>query len=244
MGILEVTGLRKSFGGLLALNELSFSVREGEILGMIGPNGAGKTTTFNIVTGYDAVDRGSITFAGVDITGWRPDQVAKHGLVRTFQVVEPFRSLTTMDNIVVGALCHSSNLSAARRTAETVIARVGLERHAHDPASDLTIPDLRRLELARAVATQPKTILLDEAMAGLTPAEQQESVALVKDLNKKEGITFIVVEHVMRVITSLVNRLIVLHHGLKIAEGSADQVLRTPTVIEAYLGQETASAGG
>ena len=237
--MLEVDGLSKSFRGLHAVQNASFAVPQGGIVGLIGPNGAGKTTCFNAIAGVFAPDAGSIAFAGKPIHGLRPDQVCAAGIGRTFQIVKPFAGLTVLDNIVVGALLRSKDVSAAKSYAAEIMERLGLGAKAGLPASSLTLPDRKRLEVARALATRPKLLLLDEAMAGLRPTECDQIVAVFRELNRSEGLTILLIEHVMRAVMALAQKIVVLHHGEVIAQGAPQDVVRDPAVLECYLGEET-----
>jgi len=237
--MLEVDGLSKSFRGLHAVQNASFAVPQGGIVGLIGPNGAGKTTCFNVIAGVFAPDAGSIAFAGKPIHGLRPDQVCAAGIGRTFQIVKPFAGLTVLDNIVVGALLRSKDVSAAKSYAAEIMERLGLGAKAGLPASSLTLPDRKRLEVARALATRPKLLLLDEAMAGLRPTECDQIVAVFRELNRSEGLTILLIEHVMRAVMALAQKIVVLHHGEVIAQGAPQDVVRDPAVLECYLGEET-----
>ena len=235
--LLELDGVSKHFAGVRAVDELSFAVREADIVGLIGPNGAGKTTTLNLLTGFAAPDRGRITFGGEAIAGRRPHEVARRGMCRTFQVAHPFRDMTVLENAMVGALSRTNDVRAASDTARGVLARAGLEMRASMRAGDLTTIDQRRLEVARALATEPRLLLLDETMAGLNPAEVAVALALLRRL-REEGLTLVVIEHNVRAITELCDRVIVLDHGQKIAEGPPDLVTRDAAVIAAYLGPD------
>lgn len=237
MSQLEVQGLTKSFGGLMANQYIDLTVGQGRIVGLIGPNGAGKTTLFNCIAGVYTPEKGRILFDGKDITSWRPEQVCKAGLARTFQIVKSFGRMTVLDNVMVGSFLHYGRTDDARKAAMQVLEKVGLAHRANLLAANLTIADKKRLELARALATQPKLLMLDEAMAGLTPKETQEAVELIRALNA-EGITVFLVEHVMEVVMPISERIIVLSYGKKIAEGPPEEVARNQEVIKAYLGDK------
>jgi branched-chain amino acid transport system ATP-binding protein len=216
---------------------LSFYVRAGEILGVIGPNGSGKTTTFNLITGFYRPDRGLVRFAGKEITGLRPYDVCSRGICRTFQIAKPFRDLTVFRNVLMGTLLRHPNPAAASARAEDVLRMVGLEARAHVQAGSLTTIDQRRLEVARALGTKPRLLLLDETMAGLTPTEVGEAIRLIAGL-RDQGLTVVVVEHVMRAVMFLSDRIVVLDQGMKIAEGKPKEISSDPRVIQAYLGAE------
>lgn len=235
--ILEVEGLAKRFGGVHAVADLSFQVREGEILGMIGPNGSGKTTTFNLITGFYRPDRGRVRFAGQEITGLPPYEVCARGICRTFQIAKPFRELTVLRNVMMGTLLRHPDPPVARARAEEVLRAVGLAQRAQMEAGSLTTIDQRRLEVARALGTEPRALLLDETMAGLTPTETGEAMRLIQGLRDR-GLTVVVVEHVMRAVMSLSDRVLVLDQGAKIAEGTPAEISSDRRVIQAYLGAE------
>jgi branched-chain amino acid transport system ATP-binding protein len=237
--MLGVNSISKSFRGLRAVQGVSFEVPQGAIVGLIGPNGAGKTTCFNMIAGVFAPDAGGIAFRGKAIHGLRPDQVCAAGIGRTFQIVKPFAGMTVLDNIVVGALLQSKTVSAAKSYAAQIMERLGLGAKADLPASSLTLPDRKRLEVARALATRPKLLLLDEVMAGLRPTECDQIVAVFRELNRSEGLTILLIEHVMRAVMALAQRIVVLHHGEVIARGTPDEVVRDAAVLECYLGEET-----
>ena len=239
MSLLEVRSVSKHFRGLRAVNNASFRIPEGEINALIGPNGAGKTTIFNMIAGVYAPDAGEILFAGRPIHGLRPDQVCAAGIGRTFQIVKPFAGLSVLDNVMVGALLRSRNAADARRLARGIVDRLGLGPKRELPASSLTLPDRKRLEVARALATRPKLLLLDEVMAGLRPTECDQMVALFRELNRADGTTILLIEHVMRAVMALARHIGVLHHGEVIARGTPEQVVRDPAVLECYLGEET-----
>ena len=235
--VLTVEGLSKHFGGVQAVRDLSFQVRAGEILGVIGPNGSGKTTTFHLITGFHRPDHGTVTFLGQDITGLPAHEVCARGLCRTFQVARPFPDITVHRNVLMGALLRHPSPAEAALRASQVILQVGLEAHAETPAGSLTTIDQRRLEVARALATEPKLVLLDETMAGLNPTEVGEAIKLIATLRDR-GLTVVVVEHVMRAVMSLSDRIVVLDQGAKIAEGKPKEIAENPRVIQAYLGKE------
>ncbi len=236
--LLVVDGLSKSFRGLRAVSDVSFGVREGEIAALIGPNGAGKTTVFNLAAGVFKPDEGQVTLAGQRIDGLRPDQICRAGVGRTFQNVRPFIGITVEDNVVVGALRVHRSVSAARERAGETLNRLGLWSRRHELAATLTLPDRKRLEVARALATEPRVLLLDEVMAGLRPTETDQMVAVFRELNDKHGLTILLIEHVMRAVMALARHIVVLHHGEVIKEGSPDEVVRDPAVLECYLGEE------
>jgi branched-chain amino acid transport system ATP-binding protein len=232
---LVVRGLSKRFGGLRAVQDVSFSVDENETVALIGPNGAGKTTSFNLITGLYRPDTGSVFAFGREIVGLRPYDVCARGLARTFQVAKPFGGMTVLDNVMTGAFLRDKNREVAREKAREAIEFVGLSARQLTPARGLTTIDQRRLEMARALATQPRILLLDEVMAGLNPSEIDQAVALVGKLSKR-GLTILIVEHVMRAIMALARRIVVLDHGQKIAEGTPKDIVENEEVIRAYLG--------
>ncbi len=235
--LLEVHGISKRFGGLLAVDGVSFEVGEGEIVGLIGPNGAGKTTLFNLINGVIKPDQGRIVFANHDITGWPPEKVARHGLARTHQIVKPLHELTVLDNVVVGACFGSEHLplKQAREVALEVLDRVGLGARKDALARELTIAGKKRLEVARSLASRPKAILLDEVLAGLNPTEVRHMIGIVRGI-REGGISVFMIEHLMQAIMNLSDRIIVLNFGEKIAEGTPTEISRDPQVLEAYLG--------
>jgi branched-chain amino acid transport system ATP-binding protein len=239
MALLEVRDVSKSFRGLRAVAGVSFDVGEGAIVGLIGPNGAGKTTTFNMVAGVFAPDSGEIRFTGRRIDGLRPDQVCGAGIGRTFQIVRPFAGLSVLDNVIVGALERSAGVAEARRSATAILEQLGLGARRDLPASALTLPDRKRLEVARALATRPRLLLLDEVMAGLRPTECDQMIAVFREINRRDGLTILLIEHVMRAVMALAQEIVVLHHGEVIARGAPGEVVRDPAVLECYLGEET-----
>jgi branched-chain amino acid transport system ATP-binding protein len=235
--LLEIDHVSKSFSGLRAVQNVSFAVPEGGIVGLIGPNGAGKTTCFNVIAGVFRPDAGEVRLEGKRIDGWRPDQICQAGLARTFQLVKPFADLTVMENVIVGALNNCRTVSQAREKSADVIEKLGLGAKRDQVAKALTLPERKRLEVARALATGPRILLLDEVMAGLRPTEMDTMVGLFRELNKT-GLTVLLIEHVMRAVMALSGRVIVLHHGEVISSGTPDEVTRDPAVLESYLGEE------
>jgi branched-chain amino acid transport system ATP-binding protein len=242
---LVITNLNKRFGGLHAVQDVSFTVKENETLALIGPNGAGKTTAFNLITGFYRPDTGSVSAFGREIVGLRPHDVCALGLARTFQVAKPFGGMTVLANVMTGAFLRDRRPDAAREKAREAIDFVGLWARENAAARDLTTIDQRRLEMARALATQPRLLLLDEVMAGLNPAEIDQAVALIGKLSSR-GLTIVIVEHLMRAIMAVAKHIVVLDHGQKIAEGNPKEVVENPQVIRAYLGSGYvhAPAGG
>ena len=236
--LLSLSGVSKRFRGLVAVDTVSLEVAAGEIFAVIGPNGAGKTTLFNMIAGVFAPNEGTIAFAGKRIDGRRPDEVARAGVARTFQIVRPFPALSVEDNVVVGALLRAPDLGAAITLAREVMRQLDLYDKRAQIASALTLPDRKRLEVSRALATRPKLLLLDEVMAGLRPTETDRLVAILRELNRAAGLTILLIEHVMRAVMALASRVLVLHHGAAIAQGTPDVVVRDPAVIESYLGVE------
>jgi branched-chain amino acid transport system ATP-binding protein len=240
---LVIAGLNKRFGGLRAVQDVSFTVKENETLALIGPNGAGKTTSFHLITGFHKADSGSVLAFGKEIVGLKPHDVCALGLARTFQVAKPFGAMTVLANVMTGAFLRDRHVSAARDKALEAIDFVGLSARENTAAKDLTTIDQRRLEMARALATEPKILLLDEVMAGLNPAEIDQAVALVGKLSAR-GLTIVIVEHVMRAIMAVARHIVVLDHGQKIAEGSPKEIVENPEVIRAYLGSYVHTPGG
>ena len=239
--LLTVDAVSKRFRGLVAVDRLNFEVPAGGIYAVIGPNGAGKTTLFNMIAGVFAPDSGAISFAGERIDGLPPDRICRRGIGRTFQIVRPFPALSVEDNVIVGALLHRRHVVDARAHAHEVLRRLDLYDKRAQQASSLTLPDRKRLEVARALATDPKLLLLDEVMAGLRPTETDRIVAILKELNRETGLTILLIEHVMRAVMALASRILVLHHGAAIAQGTPEAVVRDPAVIHSYLGAEDVS---
>ncbi|QCK86419.1 ABC transporter ATP-binding protein [Phreatobacter aquaticus] len=235
--LLEVRGVTKHFRGLTAVDDVSFDVAEGQIFAVIGPNGAGKTTLFNLIAGVFAPDGGTIAFAGERSDGVAPHLLCRRGLARTFQIVRPFPELTVLENATIGAMMRAPDVDTARARAIEVLRQLDLLDRRDAKAKSLTLPDRKRLECARALATEPRLLLLDEVMAGLRPTEVDRIVAILKDINRS-GVTILLIEHVMRATMALADRIHVLHHGATIAEGTPDEVTRHPKVLESYLGAE------
>ncbi|MEM3427190.1 MAG: ABC transporter ATP-binding protein [Nitrososphaerales archaeon] len=232
--LLTVKNVTKRFGGLVALNDVSFEIKEKEIVGIIGPNGAGKTTLFNVITGFYHPDAGRIIFNGVDITKFRPDQICSLGLTRTFQLVKPFKDLTVFENILIGALLKRSKAAAVEK-AEKVLKDLDLEKVRNIPVKNIPIAERKIVEAARALATEPKMLLLDEVAAGLNPTETVKILETLKKV-REQGVTLCLVEHVMRFIMGISERILVLDRGVKIAEGPPSEIAANESVIQAYLG--------
>lgn len=234
---LEVKGVSKSFRGLKALNNVALRVEPGEIVGLIGPNGAGKTTLFNAISGIIRPDSGSILFGERDLVGLKPFQICKLGLGRTFQIVKPFGHLSVLENVAVGAFNRTGDAARAEAESWEILDFVGLSAKALSPAFSLTTPDRKRLEMARALATKPKVLMLDEVMAGLNPTEKDAVIELVSKI-RGQGTAVLIIEHAMRVIMGLCDRIYVIHYGCRIAEGDPQAISCNPEVVEAYLGKE------
>jgi branched-chain amino acid transport system ATP-binding protein len=241
MSLLAVDGVSKSFGGVRAIHRVSFDLAEGEMQGLIGPNGAGKTTLFHVVSGFLRPDEGSMTYAGESLAGLRPHDICQRGMVRTFQIARPFLRLTVLENVVVGALQRVAHRREAMAIAEEVLDLTGLAGKAGSMGHSLTLPDRKRLELARALATGPRVLLLDEVMAGLTPTETGRLIDLIRTIHGR-GVTILLIEHVMKAVMALSQRVLVLNYGEVIARGRPEEVVRDRKVIEAYLGEDTADA--
>jgi branched-chain amino acid transport system ATP-binding protein len=239
--VLRVENLSKSFMGIRAVNNVSFRMKEGEIVGLIGPNGAGKTTLFGLISGSITPDAGQVFLNEEKITGLKADEVCLKGIGRTFQIVRPFRELTTLENVTIGALAKEHQVEKAKRNALDILNLLGLSTKAHAKADNLTLPELKRLEMARALATKPQLLCLDEVMAGLRPSEVDKMVDVLLNLNKQLNMSILLIEHVMRAVMRLSNHIIVINHGEKIAEGRPELVTRDPRVLECYLGEAVAS---
>ncbi|MEM4274094.1 MAG: ABC transporter ATP-binding protein [Candidatus Caldarchaeum sp.] len=236
--MLEGRGVTKRFGGLLALSDIEFELQEEEVVALIGPNGSGKTTLFNIISGLMRPDKGRIMFDGIDITHKPPQYICKIGISRTFQIVRPFRNLTVRENVALAAIHggQGANLKEAMKRSEEILEVVGIGDKADQPAGAMTLVDIKRMEIARALATNPRVLLLDEPMAGLIPSEIMYANQLINRLRKEMGISIFLVEHVMRVVAAVSDRVIVLNYGEKLAEGSPSEVMRDHRVVQAYLG--------
>jgi branched-chain amino acid transport system ATP-binding protein len=243
MTLLQLSGLSRQFGGLNALTDINLSVEPGEVIGLIGPNGAGKTTLINVITGVHQASSGSVVFAGKDITRYKPYQAARSGVARTFQIVQPFPEMNVLDNVAAGAIAAggATSVKDARAQAMQQLEFAGLTALANNPASSLTLAMRKRLELAKSLAMNPRLLLLDEVNAGLNATEIDQALKLVREISAR-GVTILLVEHLMKVVLSLCTRIVVLHHGKLIAQGTPDQVIRDPVVVQAYLGRRYADA--
>ncbi len=237
MAFFKVQGIVKFFGGLAAVNGVSFEVKEGEICGLIGPNGSGKTTIFNLINGYFALAKGEIQFQGEKISGLKTHQICQRGVGRTFQVVKPLKRMTVLDNVIASAFLRHHPRSDAVKLAEETIEFCGLTHYKDKIAKSLPIASRKRLEITRALATQPKLILLDETAAGLNPHELEEAIALIKKI-RDSGITIIIVEHIMKVIMTISDHIVAINHGMVIAKGTPAEVVSNPEVIKAYFGED------
>ena len=238
--LLEIDGVAKSFHGLRAVDGVSFTVPEKGLFALIGPNGAGKTTLFDLIAGVFRPDAGRIRLAGRDVTGLRPSRICDAGIGRTFQLVKPFAEMTVLENVTVGALHTTSHVGTAEHAASGYLELLELDGKAHQHAANLTLPDRKRLEVARALATRPRLLLLDEVMAGLRPTETDRMVEMLRRLRDETGLTILLIEHVMRAVMALSEQVVVLNHGQLIAEGTPQQVVADPAVLECYLGEEEA----
>jgi branched-chain amino acid transport system ATP-binding protein len=239
--LLQLKGVAKSFGGLIALSDISWSVAAQEILGLIGPNGAGKTTLFNLISAFLRPDRGSITLKGQSLVGKRPDEVCRLGIARTFQIVQPFARLSVLDNVVGGRFFgdlsgEGISLAQARDECRALLAAVAPKLRPEQPAGTLTLSDRKRLEMVRALATKPLVLLLDETLAGLNAAEAAETVEVIRGIRERFGLAIVLIEHDVKSVVALSNRIAVINHGVVVAEGPPDEVVRRPEVVEAYLG--------
>ncbi len=242
MTLLALNGIGKRFGGLKALDDVSFDVASGEIVGIMGANGAGKTTLFSLIAGHQKPGSGTIRFDGSDIAGQRPDAINRRGIARTFQIVRPFRTMSVRENVTIGALfgAGADDTQTAERDAERILGELALAADADRPAGSLTLAGQKRLEMARALATRPRLLLLDEVMAGLTPTEVAAAIETIRAIHRNYNLTILVIEHVMHALMQLAVRIVVLHHGLKIAEGTPAEIAVSPIVQEAYLGKDAA----
>lgn len=236
--ILSVKGVTQRFRGLVAVDDVSFDVARGQIYAVIGPNGAGKTTLFNLIAGVYTPSAGTIEFEGARISGLAPEKICARGIARTFQIVRPFPGLTTLENATIGALLRDGDPETATEHASEILRRLDLWDKRDTRAGALTLPDRKRLEVARALATKPKLLLLDEVMAGLRPTETDRLVAIFRDLARETGVTILLIEHVMRAVMALAERILVLHHGAKLVEGAPEEIVRDKRVLDSYLGAE------
>jgi len=235
--MLSVENLSKRFGGLAAVSRLSLTIEAGQAVGLIGPNGAGKTTVFNLITGFLAPDEGDVRFNGRSLLGLKPHAICGQGISRTFQLVKPFLKLTILENVMIGAFHGTRDTARAEKVAREVIGLFEFRDKLHYPAASLTLPERKQLEIARTLATRPKLLLLDESMAGLNSTEVDQMIEFLRRLKQESGVTLFIIEHVMRAIMSVSDRIIVIHHGEKIAEGRPQEIVKNAEVIAAYLGQ-------
>lgn len=236
MDLLKIANLTKKFGGLVAVNGFNLTIEKGESVGLIGPNGAGKTTIFNLISGYFKPDAGEIYFGEEKLVGLTPDKICKKGVVRTFQIVKPFFRLTVLKNVMIGAFNRTDHPKISEKKSLEVLEFLGLLDKKDYPIESLTIVDRKRLELARSLATQPQLLLLDEVAGGLNPSEVEDLIAILRRINK-DGVTLLIIEHVMKTIASLADKIVVINYGVKISEGRTFEVLKDPNVVKAYLGE-------
>jgi branched-chain amino acid transport system ATP-binding protein len=234
--MLKVDDVSKSFGGLLVIDSFNMEVQPNQIVGIIGPNGAGKTTLFNIITGYLTPDRGTVTIDNHNITKKKPEKINRYGISRTFQLVKPFANMTVLENVMIGAFSHTAKTAEARRIAQEYLVLVGLQNKANEKAGKLSLPERKQIELARALATEPNYLFLDEVFSGLNPTEIEEIIKLIHSIKELKKISFVVIEHNVRVISGISDKVYVLHHGVVIAEGTPEEVLTNQEVVTAYLG--------
>lgn len=238
MSLLTVENVTKRFAGLVAVNNVSLTLNKGEILGLIGPNGAGKTTLFHSICGFHVPEEGSAIYLGENILGQKPETICKKGIARTFQIVQPFGNLTLLENVMVGAFNRVKKYHEAEKIAKEQLSFLGLEEKASYRMKDMTFPEQKKVELARALATYPKTIFLDEVMSGLNPSEVNEFIKIIRDI-RNHGISIFFIEHLMSAVMAISDRIVVMHLGEKIAEGEPEEVIKDQLVIEAYLGEAT-----
>jgi len=238
MAFFVIQGLHKHFGGLVAVRDFSTTIGRGEIVGLIGPNGAGKTTLFDVITGFHSPQRGQILFKSKNLVGLGPDKICQLGIARTFQIVMPFQTLTVLDNTKVAAFCRTRSHEEATRSATEILEFLGLKDKIHLLAGNLTLSQKKKLEMARALATKPEVLLLDETLAGLNATEIEGMVETVRKIRAEMGVTILAVEHVMRAVMKISDRVVVMDQGQKIAEGPPQEVVRNPEVVKAYLGEE------